>query len=66
MYDIQNVEEGGYWTVKKGLIEIYAKGIGLVYQEERTAGQEGVEITKLTAIYTEKEFEKLKKNGNNG
>lgn len=66
LYDIQNVEEGGYWTVKKGLIEIYAKGIGLVYQEERTAGQEGVEITKLTAIYTEKEFEKLKKNGNNG
>lgn len=57
LYDIQNIEEGGYWTVKKGLLEIYAQGIGLVYQEERTAGQEGVEITKLSAIYTQKEFD---------
>lgn len=59
LYDIQNVEEGGYWTVKKGVVEIYAKGLGLVYQEERTAGEAASEICKLTAIYSEESFEKL-------
>jgi hypothetical protein len=59
LYDIENVEEGGFWNIKKAVVEIYAKGTGLVYQEEKTAGQEGSEVTKLRAIYSFEEFENL-------
>ncbi len=58
LYDIENKEEGGFWQMKKAVIEVYAKGIGLVYQEEKTAGQEGSEVTRLNKIYSVEEFEK--------
>ena len=58
LYDIENKEEGGFWQMKKAVIEVYAKGIGLVYQEEKTAGQEGSEVTRLNEIYSVEEFEK--------
>jgi len=59
LYDIENKEEGGFWKQQKGVVEIYGKNIGLVYQEEKTAGQEGTEVIRLTNIYSLEEFEAL-------
>jgi hypothetical protein len=59
LYDIQNKEEGGFWNVKKDVVEIYAKGIGLVYQEEKTDGIEGSVATQLRTVYTKTEFDKI-------
>ncbi len=64
LYDIENVEEGGFWNIKKAVVEIYAKGTGLVYQEEKRAGQQGSEVTKLRTIYSIEEFENLLKSKN--
>ncbi|MDC0230646.1 hypothetical protein OAK19_01645 [Aureispira] len=59
LYDIENKEEGGFWNVKKAVIEIYAKGIGLVYQEEKTDGIEGSVTSRLRKIYSTLEFNYL-------
>lgn len=60
LYDIENVEGGGFWEQKKASIEVYAKGIGLVYKETKTAGTETTEIERLSNIYSVEEFEALK------
>lgn len=60
LYDIENTEGGGFWNQKKASIEVYAKGIGLVYKETKTAGAEGTEVERLANIYSVKEFETLK------
>ncbi|MFT5645623.1 MAG: hypothetical protein ACI976_000296 [Aureispira sp.] len=60
LYDIENVEGGGFWEQKKGAIEVYAKGIGLVYKETKTAGAETTEVERLSTIYSVEEFEALK------
>jgi hypothetical protein len=60
LYDIENEKEGGFWQLKKGTVEIYAKGIGLVFSEEKTSGQKGSEVIVLNEIYSVEEFEKLK------
>lgn len=60
LYDIENTEEGGFWEQKKGSMEVYAKGIGLVYKETKTAGVETTEVERLSTIYTVEEFEALK------
>lgn len=60
LYDIENVEGGGFWEQKKATIEVYAKGIGLVYKETKTAGGEGTEVERLSTIYSVEEFEALK------
>ena len=56
LYDIENKDEGGFWNMTKQVVEIYAEGIGLVRQEERTEGQPGMEVTVLNKIYTIDEF----------
>lgn len=61
LYDIENTEGGGFWTQKKATIEVYAKGIGLVYKETKTAGVEGTEVERLSNIYSVEEFEALKR-----
>jgi hypothetical protein len=60
LYDIENTEGGGFWEQKKATIEVYAKGIGLVYKETKTAGGEGSEVERLSNIYSVEEFEALK------
>lgn len=62
LYDIENTEGGGFWNQKKASIEVYAKGIGLVYKETKTAGAEETEIVRLANIYSVQEFEALKNN----
>ncbi|MCH2021589.1 MAG: hypothetical protein MK207_03825 [Saprospiraceae bacterium] len=58
LYDIENKEEGGFWNVKKSVVEIYAKGIGLIYQEEKTDGIESSIVTQLKKVYSKDEFDK--------
>ena len=60
LYDIENTVGGGFWNQKKGTIEVYAKGIGLVYKETKTAGVETTEIERLSTIYSVEEFDALK------
>jgi hypothetical protein len=60
LYDIENTEGGGFWGQKKATIEVYAKGVGLVYKETKTAGSETTEIERLSTIYSVEEFEALK------
>lgn len=60
LYDIENTEGGGFWNQKKASIEVYAKGIGLVYKETKTAGGDGTEVERLSNIYSVEEFEALK------
>jgi hypothetical protein len=60
LYDIENTEGGGFWNQKKASIEVYAKGIGLVYKETKTAGGTGTEVERLSTIYSVEEFEALK------
>lgn len=60
LYDIENKEEGGFWEQKRAVAEVYAKGIGLVYTEEKTAGEEETSVTRLSNIYSIDEFEALK------
>jgi len=60
LYDIENTEGGGFWKQKKGTIEVYAKGIGLVYKETKTAGAATTEVERLSTIYSVEEFEALK------
>lgn len=60
LYDIENTEGGGFWKQKKASIEVYAKGIGLVYKETKTAGTEETEVVRLATIYSVEEFEDLK------
>lgn len=59
LYDLEDKQEGGFWEQKTASVEIYAKGIGLVYTEEKKGG-EAPEITQLTQIYSLQEFEALK------
>lgn len=60
LYDIENKAEGGFWEQKRAVAEIYAKGIGLVYSEEKIAGEEQTEVTRLSKIYSIEAFEELK------
>jgi hypothetical protein len=60
LYDIENTEGGGFWNQKKVTIEVYAKGIGLVYKETKTAGSEATEVERLANIYSVEEYEALK------
>ncbi|BDS14376.1 hypothetical protein [Aureispira anguillae] len=60
LYDIENRKEGGFWKQKRAVVEVYAKGLGLVYTEEKIAGEESTEVTRLSNIYSVEEFEKLK------
>lgn len=59
LYEIQDNTEGGYWKQKKNVLEIYAKGIGLVHREETTDGVADTEVTKLRNVFSFEEFEKL-------
>ncbi|MCH2046747.1 MAG: hypothetical protein MK212_21715 [Saprospiraceae bacterium] len=62
-YDIEDVANGGFWTVEKEVTEIYAKGIGLVYQAEKTIDKTNPIPPReifLSNIYTMEEFIKLK------
>jgi hypothetical protein len=60
LYDLEDKAEGGFWEQKEMSIEIYAEGIGLVYTESKTEGEQASELTVLTNIYTVQEFEALK------
>lgn len=59
LYDIENTEEGGFWKQEKEKTEVYAQGIGLIYEDEQVKGEQGIAVTQLTNIYTVEEFEKL-------
>lgn len=59
LYDMENRAEGGFWKQKRAVIEVYAKGLGLVYTEEKIAGEEATEITRLSNVYTVEEFRAL-------
>ncbi len=59
-YDIEDKEKGGFWNQEKNKTEVYAEGIGLIYEDEQIKGEEGIAVTQLTNIYTVEEFEKLK------
>lgn len=59
LYDIENTEEGGFWKQEKEKTEVYAQGIGLIYEDEQVKGEQGIAVTQLTNIYTMEEFEQL-------
>lgn len=62
-YDLEQKEEGGFWQQKEGVVEVYAKGIGLVYEESRTAGDSTSTVTRLNKTYSVPEFQGLQLTG---